>query len=310
MASWGGKSSGGNWTSVLTDRDRIVVTEVQGERGGRLAVRRWDAFALDGQDKPAALKRLRTAHRLGNRCTTLLNWGEYHLLQVEAPTVAQEERADALRWRVKEMVDFPVDRAGIAVLDIPSASGPNRAPQVFVVAASHDVLGPRIRLFQDAKVPLCAIDIPELAQRNVAALYEAENRGLAFLSFGQDGGRLTLTCGGELCFARHIDISTEALTTASDEPGGLYERVLLDIQRSLDNFDRNFSSVSLSRLVVAPVAGAKNFIDYLRGNLYQTVDAMDLKEVLDLGAVPRLNDPLMQADALLAIGAALRDTRP
>jgi MSHA biogenesis protein MshI len=307
MVSWAGKSGGNGWTSVLTGDDRIVIAEVDRVRGGRPQVRRWESFAADRQDAPAALKRLRAARQLGGRCTTLLHHGQYQLLQVEAPTVAAEERANALRWRIKEMVEFPVDRAGIGVLDIPTAPGPGKTPQVFVVAASHDVLGPRIRQFQDAKAPLAAIDIPELAQRNVAALFETENRGLAFLAFDREGGRLTFTYGGELCVSRRIDVSADALATATADTGGLYERVLLDVQRSLDNFDRNFSFISLARLLVAPVPGARAFIDYLRSNLYQPVEAVDLKQVLDLDAVPRLADPVQQSDALLAIGAALRE---
>lgn len=310
MASWAGKSGGGNWTSALTGDDRIVIAEVQRRRDDRPAIRRWESFAADRQDLLAGLKRLRAARQLGGRCTTLLRHGQYQLLQVEAPTVPEEERANALRWRIKEMVEFPVDRAGIGVIDIPAAPGPGKAPQVFVVAASHDVLGPQIRLFQDAKANLSAIDIPELAQRNVAALFETENRGLAFLAFDGEGGRLTFTYGGELCVSRHIDVSRDALAAATADTGGLYERVLLDVQRSLDNFDRNFSFISLARLLVAPVPGARAFIDYLRSNLYQPVEAMDLKEVMDLAAVPRLADPIQQSDALLAIGAALREDAP
>ena len=311
MGSWRNKSGGGGWTSVLTSVDRIVIAEVRRARDTRPEVRRWESFASEGQDSLAALKRLRGAHRLGGGpCTTLLHHGQYQLLQVEAPTVPKQERANALRWRIKEMVDFPIDRAGIDVLDIPTSTAPGKAPQVFVVAASHDVLAPQVRLFQDAKAPLAAIDIPELAQRNVAALFEAENRGLAFLAFDNEGGRLTFTYGGELYVSRHIDVTRDALAAGNADSGGLYERVLLDVQRSLDNFDRNFNSISLARLLVAPIPGGGGFVDYLKSNLYQPVATMDLKETLDLGAVPRLADPVQQSDALLAIGAALRDVAP
>lgn len=311
MGSWRNKSGGDGWTSVLTGGNRIVIAEVHRGRDRRPEVRRWEAFASDGQDNLAALKRLRAARRLGsNNCTTLLHHGQYQMLQVEAPAVPKEERRNALRWRIKEMVDFPVDRAGIDVLDIPTSAGPGKTPQVFVVAASGDVLGPQVRLFQDAKAPLHAIDIPELAQRNVAALFEAENRGLAFLAFDDEGGRLTFTYGGELYVSRHIDVTRDALAAGNADSGGIFERVLLDVQRSLDNFDRNFSAISLARLLVAPVPGGGGFIDYLKSNLYQPVEAMDLKQVMDMAAVPRLADPVQQSDALLAIGAALRDEAP
>lgn len=303
-----GKGGGEGWTAVLIRSDRIVLADVRRRRGQPPQVRRCESFASEGQSNAAALGRLRAARRLGeNPCTTLLHHGQYQLLAVEAPAVPKEERRNALRWRVKEMVDFPIEHAGIDVLDIPMAQAAGRTPQVLVVAASHDVLGPQIRLFQDAKAPLHAIDIPELAQRNVAALFEEEHRGLAFLAFDNEGGRLTFTYGGELYVSRHIDVTRDALAAGSADMGGIYERVLLDVQRSLDNFDRNFSAISLAKLVVAPIAVGSGFIDYLRSNLYQPVEVMDLSKVLDLEPVPRLADPMQQADALLAIGAALRE---
>jgi MSHA biogenesis protein MshI len=303
-----GKSWGEGWTSVLIDDTRIGIAAVRRRKDQPPQVLRWDQFASEGADRLAALKRLRGAQHLDRaRCTTLLRHGQYQMLQLDAPPVPREERASALRWRIKEMVDFPVDRAGIGVLDIPTPEAPGRTPQVLVVAARHDFLAPPIQLFQGAKVDLQAIDIPELAQRNVAALFEEPNRALAFLAFDEDGGRLTFSAGGELYVSRHIDVSRSALAAGNGDLGGLYERVLLDVQRSLDNFDRHFSFVSLAKLVVAPVAPGGAFVDYLKANLYQPVEAMDLQRVMDVAAVPRLADPMQQADALLAIGAALRE---
>ncbi|MGE5467833.1 MAG: agglutinin biogenesis protein MshI [Ignavibacteria bacterium] len=253
------------------------------------------------------LKKLRP--RLNGRCTTVLRHGEYQMMQVEAPQVPPEERREAVRWRLKDMVDFPVDQAGVEVVDIPGGGGAGRGPQVFAVAASHAVLRPRVELFQDAKVGLAAIDVPELAQRNVAALFEEEGRGLALLSFDADGGRLVFTHKHELFASRRIDIAAADLTGRGCEaPGGVFERVLLDVQRSLDNFDRNFSFITLSKLLVSPMPGAQPFVEYLKANLYQPVELLDLATVIDLGRVPDLAAaPERQGAALLAIGAALRE---
>jgi MSHA biogenesis protein MshI len=235
------------------------------------------------------------------------------MLQVEAPSLPPDapadERRQAIRWRVKEMVDFSIEQAGVDVLDIPVVQGGGgRAPQVFAVVANHSALVPRIHAFQDAKVPLEAIDIPELAQRNIAALFEEENRGLALLTFDDEGGRLTFTYRGELYAMRHIEVGRKELAAAGGEaPGGVFERVLLDVQRSLDNFDRNYSFITLTRLLVAPLPGAAAFVEYLKGNLYQPVELLDLAQGLDCERVPALADPERQAEALMAIGAALRD---
>lgn len=302
------KASGDGWTAVVFGADRIAMADIQRRRDARPLVRSCDSFAREGSDSDV-LKRLKHAKRLAhNPCTTLLWHGQYQLLQVDAPDNLpedgpREELREALRWRIKEMVDFPIEQAGVDVLHIPVQG--SRARQLWVVAASHDVLRPRIQLFQDAKTPLAAIDIPELAQRNLSGLFEEANRGLALVAFDDKGGRLTITYRGELFMTRHIDVSGPELTGAN--AGTLHERVLLDIQRSLDNFDRNYSAIPLTRLLVGPLPGGTAFVDYLAGNLSLPVAAADLAEALDIEATPHLAEVALQADSWLALGAALRD---
>lgn len=307
MAFWRKQARDDGWTAVVCGTDRIVVAEVAPRGDGLPQVRSCDSFAREGSELDA-IKRLKNAHHLARtRCTTLLWHGQYQLLQIDAPDNAHDlphgELRDAMRWRVKEMVDYPVENAGIDVIDIPAPG--SRAPQMWVVVASHDVLVPRVRLFQDAKTSLDAIDIPEMAQRNLATLFEERNRGLALVSFDEKGGRLTISYEGELFMSRHIDVGASELADARAE--SLHERVLLDIQRSLDNFDRNYSAIPLTRLMIGPLPGGEAFASYLGANLSLPVAMTDLAGVLDLTAVPRLADTAAQADAWLALGAALRD---
>ena len=290
----------------------VTVADVERRTDARPRVQACDGYAREGGELDA-LKRLRNAKRLArHRCTTLLRHGQYQLLQVAAPdnaaTLPREELREAMRWRVKEMLDFAVDRAGIDILDIPVPAG--RTPQLWVVAASHDVLAPCVQMFQDARARLAAIDIPELAQRNLAGLFEEENRGLALVAFDprdKGGGRLTVSYRGELFMSRHLDASAPDLARPDAE--ALHERVLLDIQRTLDSFDRNFSAILLTRLLVGPLPGGDAFVKYLGNNLSLPVARADLADVLDIQAVPGLAGEAAQAEAWLALGAALRDQR-
>jgi len=308
MAFGKNKSSNASWTALDFGAGRVTVAQVA--RGnGKPIVRACEAYAF-GDDVTEALKRLRKTHRLGRqRCVTLLAPGQYQMLQAEVPNNAsamtREELREAMRWRVKEMVDFPVERAGIDLLDIPPVG--NRSPQAWVVVASHEVLQPIIWQFQAAKVELAAIDIPETAQRNLAGLFEEPRRGLALLSFDRQGATLVITFRGELYLTRHIDVGAAEL--ARPQSDALYERILLDIQRTLDSFDRNFGGIDVACLVVGPLlqAEALPILGYLQSNLSLPVKSAHLAEVMDLAPVSHLNDPVMQADAWLALGAALRD---
>jgi MSHA biogenesis protein MshI len=118
-----------------------------------------------------------------------------------------------------------VDDATVDVLDVPpDKNSPTRSHSMYAVAAKSELVKNRQQLFTQAKTPLSVIDIPEMAQRNIAALLEPPGRGLAMLSFNNEGGLLTITQGGELYLARRIDISLEQLTSAgAEQKSALFE---------------------------------------------------------------------------------------
>lgn len=301
----GGRSESG-WMAVVLSGDRVDLAHVRRDANGRPVIRLLESFRPSG-NTVTALASLRAAKKLNTyTCTTLLAGGQYQLAQFDAPAVPAEERAEALRWRLKDVVDFPVDSASIGVVDIPMDGGA-RQPLVYAVAAAGAAVAPLMQQFDAAKLPLAVIDIAEFAQRNVAALFEEENRGLAFLHLDEQGGLLTITYRGELYATRRVDVSARQLVDADAERRGqLLERVMLELQRTLDNFDRQYSFISVSGMVVASCPTVAELQPYLAENLYVPVQAMDLARVCDLSAVPELRNTERQAQCLPAIGAALR----
>jgi MSHA biogenesis protein MshI len=211
----------------------------------------------------------------------------------------------ALRWRLKDVVDFSLEGAAIAIADIPTEGG--RQASVFAVVAPAAVVGERMALFHERKIPLEAIDIPEMAVRNVAVLFEEENRGLAFLALTQGDGLLTITFRGELFLSRRIEIDSDVLTKADEERRRqMLERLALELQRTLDNFDRQYGFISVSRLLVASEFDCAGTVAGLIENLYLPVQVADFATVLDFAALPELRSAERQAQCLLTIGAALR----
>lgn len=240
-------------------------------------------------------------------CSTLLGARDYQMLAVEAPNVQPDELKAAVRFRLKDMLDFHVDDATIDVLDIPADKNASvRAHSMFAVAARNAVIEARQSLFAAAKVNLNVIDIPETAQRNISAMLEPEGRGLAMLSFNEEGGLLTVTFGAELYLSRRIDVTLEQIgETDADKRNATYDKITLELQRSLDHFDRQFHYVTVSKLVLAPLA-APWLHDYLSSNLYMPVDTLNLASVLDLSKAPELVGIEAQQRHFLTLGAALR----
>jgi MSHA biogenesis protein MshI len=267
------------------------------------------ALHADGLSDKAALESLCKEMSVSQYdCTTLLSPSEYQLLVVDAPKVASDELKSTIRWSVKDMLDYHIDEATVDTLEIPRDSNAVGKPQsLYVVAARNAVIQERISVCEKVGIPVSVVDIPELAQRNIAALLETEGRGLALLSFDEGGGLLTFTAGGELVFSRRMDISLAQLTQPeSVHRTHFFDRVALEVQRSLDHFERQFYYITLSALMIAPIPEPIGLQEHLAASLYLPVSRIDLSSVLDFDKVPELLQPEQQALYFYTLGAALR----
>jgi len=301
------------WLAITLDERQISLAHVVRPPAGKPRVAMLQSTPSGPHDDVDALARLRRTNGLQRyRCSTLLGAPSYQLVQVNTPAVPADEQKAALRWAVKDALDYPADEALIDVLSIPAgANAPGRPGLSFAVAARRDVVAQRVRAFQRAGLRLQVIDVAETAQRNIAALFETPGRALALLACHDNGGLLTFTLDGELFASRRIDIAASALTLdgKDDAPrrDAFFERIVLEMQRSLDSFDRQFGHIALQRLLVAAPPGAMPLIHHLASNLYCAVEALDLAAVLETEGCTELADSARQTAWLPAIGLALRE---
>ena len=294
------------WLSVVIAHDGVMAAAVDRIAGSRPHIR--VASLVPGQGNVETIDRAaRDANAASRHVVTLLAGGDYQILNVEAPNVPRDELRTAIRWRLKDILDFPAAEATIDVLDIPLDANARAQQSVFAVAARNTVIQPRQKLFLDAKVDLHAIDIPEMAQRNVSAMLEPEGRGVAMLSFGDDGGLLTVSYRGELYLSRRFDVTlAQLLEPDHDRKHQSFDKITLELQRSLDHFERQYSFISIAKLVLGP-SPVSGLDEYLSSNLYTPVETLDLATLFDLSRTPELADKAQQQRFFLAIGAALRE---
>ncbi len=296
------------WLCLNLYADRIDLSHVLVEGKSRPEILLCESFRKEGSDIDT-LKRLRRELNLDRyQCITLLKARDYQLLSVDAPNVPAAEAKNAVRWSIKDLVEYPIETAMVDAVSVPGGDAAGRAAQMLAVAARNDTIAATVKPFSDADIDLEVIDIPELAQRNLAKHLEDEGRGLAMLCFDDSGALLTFTSGGELYQARRIDVSLRdfAAGTNTEE---LYDRVALELQRSLDHFDRQFRNVAVSRVILSHVPMVDQLAEYLSANLTVPVSVLDLEKVLDFPGVPELRDPLRQSQCLQMIGAAMREER-
>jgi MSHA biogenesis protein MshI len=287
------------------DRINVVHLRRNGERSFTLV--HCSSHAKDLGDT-TTLTRLERELRLSRLpCVVPLQVGEYQLLQVEPPAVAPEEMKAAIRWRIKELIDYSPEEATLDILEIPEDRKTTRNRFVYVACSPNNIIQRYVRAFQAARVPLLAIDIPELAQRNLARLFEPAGRGIALLSFDSKGSLVTVSCAGELYLARRIELTLAQLMAAGDEQRqSMMERLVLELQRSLDNLERQYRSISVAKMLVSPVPDTVPLRDFLGQNLQMPVETLKLHEVIDFSAVSDMDDPARQGEYLPLLGAALR----
>ncbi len=264
------------------------------------------------------LQNLVKGKRLQNmECTSALELGTYSLLLLEAAEVPAEELRDAMRWRVRELVDFSVDDAVIDVFDVPpQRKAGNR--MVYVVAARAPVVRQRIEQLLNAGLKLNVIDIPELCCRNITSLLPEDAGGVAFISLGRQRGVLTLTQQGTLYFSRRLQTGIDFLwreddgsrrrddvTELTPEIKEWLDSIIIELQRSLDYYESNFSVPPIAGVVLAPLGRKVDGVaEYLSSQLGRKCRVLDLNELIDCARpVPQP----AQFFCLPALGAALRD---
>jgi len=180
---------------------------------------------------------------------------------------------------------------------------------VYAITAKRELLRSHIERYDAAGLEVTIIDVPETAQRNIASLYEEDNRGVALLHLDDTGGLLTLSSGGELYVARRLDISLEQVRNSEGEArSAVFYRILLELQRTLDTFERQYSSVVIGKLMLGPEPEDRGLLDYLYANLGIKVEGVDLRQVLEAPREPDLDLPL-QWRLFHLIGCSLRSVQ-
>ena len=244
---------------------------------------------------------------LGNAAVSaVLGTDEYQLVQVEAPDVKPEELRGAVRWKLKDIINFPPSDAVVDVFEIPEQARYVESRMIYAVAARAEAVKRVVSLVKPRVRGFDCIDIPEMCLRNVAALLPQDERGVALIALGDDFAQLTLTCRGVLYLARRIDLGRRGDSRAAAE-GIDVASLALELQRSLDYYESHFDRPAITEVVV--VSGDGRADQLLTGLGTATGHSIRLLEIAELFDITDGVEPDMRWPGLLALGAALRSER-
>lgn len=306
-------------TGIELREDGVSVVRVLREPGRVPRVTACDFVAWNSaEEREKVLSQVSTEHHLKRaRCTTVLDSNEYSLLLTEAPDVPGEELRAAVRWRIKDLIDFHVDDATIDVFDVTTPNAPGKTRSMYVVAARNGAIQRRVDTCDAAGIGLDIIDIPEMAQRNLAAILSEDVRGVVMLTLTATRGLITITRQGELFLSRRFEVGLDALRAGGDpapyvdqaaiemQPAlAHFDQIVLEVQRSLDYFDSHFRQAHVDQLVLSPSAGGiPGLVEHLNQNLNIKASVLNFSDVLQFDAA---HAGILSDRGFVALGAALR----
>lgn len=220
--------------------------------GGAHALRLEHMGFLTG-DQPLAAQPLRDwvqKNDLSNSdCHWVLGPDHYQLLLVEPPNVPEEELRNAVRFKLKDLINGPLDETVVDLFALPEDGLRGNKKMIYVVASNRQTIQNLVELTRKVGLNLCTIDIPELALRNVTsrlAAAQENQRSIAIARMRAGGGSVFLYRQDNLYLARNFSLDYAA-GLLDDLP---VDALALELQRSVDYFERQMGQAPPSVIYI------------------------------------------------------------
>ncbi|TGG92353.1 hypothetical protein E4656_12810 [Natronospirillum operosum] len=239
----------------------------------------------------------------------------YQLMLVDVPEVPEEEIHSALRWRVKDIISFPLEEAAVDTLLLPTEAFRGRSRMAFAVVTRRDQTEPVQTAFGRAGLRLRSIDVADTALRTLSQ-HSSQHPATAILKVDHEQSFLDANYQGELCLNRSLSVTLDDLLQDNAEPMTDQDLQLeapdtlrrdtlaLELQRSFDYFETQLGLGTLQELrLVADKPLPDDLFDFLSDRFRLQAGPLALSDHLDFGPQTELENHDQYA---LAIGGALQ----
>jgi len=183
-------------------------------------------------------------------CAWVLAPQDYQLLQIDALPVPDDEFQAAIRWKIKDLLRFPIDDVVIDHFALP-ASKISAINKIMVVAAQSSYLQKISEDIKAAGLSLSTIDIPELALRNIMTLFEQSNQSHALVYVQQTTIQLLITFQKQLYFSRNLEFGWVLSEREPDKLAQGVEQLVAEIQRSFDYYQSQWRQPNPTQMTLA-----------------------------------------------------------
>jgi len=235
---------------------------------------------------------------------------DYNTYPVPAPSVPPAEMREALRWKLRDVLPYGPEDAVIDFVHLAHAREPSAAAEsLFAVAAPRRSVAQAVAPLLAANIDVQAVDIAEMAQRNLLNQLPGDEAGRALLGLDESSALLTVVHQRALCFARRIQIP-RSQGAEDEDPEHVATRIATQVQRSLEVVERQAGLAPVRTVWVGPhpycALIARCTSEQTGLECLQLELQAELRFAAGTGELP----PEKAAGALIAIGAALRSEDP
>ncbi|OYU00085.1 MAG: hypothetical protein CFE40_01855 [Burkholderiales bacterium PBB1] len=285
-------------------------------------------------------KRVRTLGLPGAEVITVLGLGDCQLLQIDAPAVPADEMKAAARWQIKDKIDIPVEELTLDVLAVGDQRAQHKRQLFVAAARNAQVVELGRWMEAAGLQPSVFDITELAQRNLQCALAEQHGRGAdasAALMVHGDQCLLTICANGELFYARRLDWNAQSLgdmpapapaaAAAQAKTHGLMSmelegvdivdygaepddasvpesdhtpRLAIEVQRSLDAWERSWPDLPLQRLWVQADDRTEALQGLLMRTLSITVEAFDSSALFSAPSAP-------ERLSLVLLGGLLRD---
>lgn len=250
------KAGSSRYVGIDSYEDGFAMAVVEQHETGspRVVAVRWCPLQAGTNAAGVLANAVRELDIRGTRVCATLPHAAYSLVQLESPGVGDGELREAMRWRVKDLIDFPVEQAVIDVFPLPESHRPGAPSLVYVVVAQSAHVDALTTALGDAGLEIEAIDIVEMAIRNLSLHFDRPGRPRAYLHLQSGQSVIEIADGSQVYLSRRVMQEFEA----DADPVVLQaqmENLALEVQRSLDYFESQYALGPADRLSVMVCAG-------------------------------------------------------
>ncbi len=265
-------------------------------------------FGVERQSGRGAQDMARQLQHLGIKgyeARVMLLPEQYQLLQIEAPAVPSEELRLAARYQIRGLLHTNVDDVTLDVMRVGDGQAKG-AGHLFVVAAPNAVLREVLELSDAMSWKVSVIDIQESAQRNLqnAMAGREGHASAALVCVEGQPAVLTISANDELFYTRRFELPEGSLAGSDESTKSLAplsecmtdfadssvppktstatgdddqaKRFLVEVQRSLDLWDRSWVDLPLSSMRVYAGKRSEELSKWLTERLEQVVAPMNV----------------------------------